>query len=59
MSWLYTWWIDLARAIGLREAFQYPFVARGVVAILCSAGSATSWSRAGSRSSRRRSGRRR
>jgi zinc transport system permease protein len=34
MSWLYAWWIDLAHALGLPEAFQYPFVARGVVAIL-------------------------
>ena len=34
MSWLYDWWIDLAQALGLGEAFQYPFVARGVVAIL-------------------------
>ena len=34
MSWLYAWWIELARALGLPEAFQYPFVARGVVAIL-------------------------
>lgn len=34
MSWLYTWWIDLAQALGLPESFQYPFVARGVVAIL-------------------------
>ncbi|HTR49134.1 MAG TPA: metal ABC transporter permease [Kofleriaceae bacterium] len=34
MGWAYEWWIDLARALGLPEAFQYPFVARGVVAIL-------------------------
>src|SRR5262249_44257883 len=34
MSWIYTWWIELARILGLPEAFQYPFVARGVVAIL-------------------------
>ena len=34
MSWIYAWWIDFARAIGLPEAFQYPFVARGVVAVL-------------------------
>lgn len=34
MSWLYDWWIALAKALGLGEAFQYPFVARGVVAIL-------------------------
>lgn len=34
MSWLYDWWITLAQHLGLPEAFQYPFVARGVVAIL-------------------------
>jgi len=34
MSWMYDWWIDLAKALGLPEAFQYPFVARGVLAIL-------------------------
>ncbi len=34
MSWMYGWWIDLAKALGLPETFQYPFVARGVVAIL-------------------------
>ncbi|MCW5805692.1 MAG: metal ABC transporter permease [Deltaproteobacteria bacterium] len=34
MSWTYAWWIDFARAVGLPEAFQYDFVARGVVAIL-------------------------
>ena len=34
MSWLYDWWIDLAKLLGLPESFQYPFVARGVVAIL-------------------------
>jgi zinc transport system permease protein len=34
VSWLYTWWIDLAHALGLGAAFQYPFVARGMVAIL-------------------------
>lgn len=34
MTWLWAWWIDLARALGLPDAFQYPFVARGVVAIL-------------------------
>jgi zinc transport system permease protein len=34
VSWLYSWWIDLAQAMGLPESFQYPFVARGVVAIL-------------------------
>jgi zinc transport system permease protein len=34
VSWLYDWWIELARWLGLPEAYQYPFVARGVVAIL-------------------------
>lgn len=34
MSWLYDWWIGLAHTLGLPEAFLYPFVARGVVAIL-------------------------
>ena len=34
MSWLYMWWVDLATLLGLPEAFRYPFVARGVVAIL-------------------------
>ncbi len=34
MSWLYQWWIDLAGALGLPETFRYPFVARGVVAVL-------------------------
>jgi len=34
VTWLYDWWISFAQAIGLGEAFQYPFVARGVVAIL-------------------------
>jgi zinc transport system permease protein len=34
VSWLYSWWIDLAHALGLPAAFQYDFVARGVVAIL-------------------------
>lgn len=34
MSWLYSWWIELAAAFGLPEAFRYPFVARGVVAVL-------------------------
>jgi zinc transport system permease protein len=34
VSWLYDWWIDLAKLLGLPESFQYPFVARGVVAIL-------------------------
>lgn len=34
MSWIYEWWIALAKAIGLPDAFQYPFVARGVVAVL-------------------------
>jgi len=34
VSWLYEWWIELAKLLGLPESFQYPFVARGVVAIL-------------------------
>jgi len=34
VSWLYTWWIALAKALGLSAELQYPFVARGVVAIL-------------------------
>jgi zinc transport system permease protein len=34
MEWAYAWWIALAKAIGLPDAFQYPFVARGVLAIL-------------------------
>jgi len=34
VSWLYDWWIGFAHAIGLPAAFQYAFVARGVVAIL-------------------------
>ncbi|MEO8840463.1 MAG: metal ABC transporter permease [Kofleriaceae bacterium] len=34
MSWLYGWWIDLAQLLGLPASFQYPFVARGIVAIL-------------------------
>jgi zinc transport system permease protein len=34
VSWMYDWWIELAKLVGLPEAFQYPFVARGVVAIL-------------------------
>ena len=34
MSWIYSWWIALAKALGLPDAFQYPFVARGVVAVL-------------------------
>jgi zinc transport system permease protein len=34
MAWLYTWWIGLARWLDLPEAFQYDFVARGVVAVL-------------------------
>lgn len=34
MSWLYTWWIDLAAALELPASFRYPFVARGVVAVL-------------------------
>jgi zinc transport system permease protein len=34
VSWLYDWWIALAHALGLPAELQYPFVARGVVAIL-------------------------
>ncbi len=34
MSWLYDWWISLAEMLGLPEAYRYPFVARGVVAVL-------------------------
>jgi zinc transport system permease protein len=34
VSWLYDWWIALAKALGLSSELQYPFVARGVVAIL-------------------------
>lgn len=34
MSWLHQWWIDLAAALGLPETFRYPFVARGVVAVI-------------------------
>lgn len=34
MSWLYGWWIDLAQALGLPEAFRYEFVARAIVAVL-------------------------
>ncbi len=34
MSWLYDWWIWLAKALGLPAAYQYEFVARGVVAVL-------------------------
>lgn len=34
MSWLYDWWISLAKALGLPESYQYPFVARGIVAVL-------------------------
>lgn len=34
MSWIYEWWIALAKLLGLPDAFQYPFVARGVVAVL-------------------------
>ena len=34
MNAIYDVWIDLARALGLPDSFQYPFVARGVVAIL-------------------------
>jgi zinc transport system permease protein len=34
LSWLYDWWIALAKALGLSAELQYPFVARGIVAIL-------------------------
>ncbi len=34
MSWLYDWWIALAKALGLSSELQYPFVARGIVAVL-------------------------
>lgn len=34
MSWLYSWWIPLAKALGLPASYQYDFVARGVVAVL-------------------------
>lgn len=34
MSWIYDWWIGLAELLGLPEEFRYPFVARGVVAVL-------------------------
>ncbi len=34
MSWLYDWWISLAKALGLPDSYQYAFVARGVVAVL-------------------------
>jgi zinc transport system permease protein len=34
VSWLYDWWIALAHGLGLPAELQYPFVARGVVAIL-------------------------
>lgn len=34
MSWLYDWWIGLAALLGLPDEFRYPFVARGVVAVL-------------------------
>jgi zinc transport system permease protein len=34
MSWMYDWWIALAKALGLSSELQYPFVARGIVAIL-------------------------
>jgi zinc transport system permease protein len=34
VSWLYDWWIALAKALGLSAELQYPFVARGIVAIL-------------------------
>jgi zinc transport system permease protein len=31
---MYGWWIDFATAVGLPEAFRYPFVARGMVAVI-------------------------
>ncbi len=34
MSWMYDWWIALAQALGLPDIYQYPFVARGIVAVL-------------------------
>jgi zinc transport system permease protein len=34
VSWLYDWWIWLARALGLPESYQYSFVARAIVAVL-------------------------
>jgi zinc transport system permease protein len=34
VSWLYDWWIALAKLLGLGDELQYPFVARGVVAVL-------------------------
>jgi zinc transport system permease protein len=34
VSWLYDWWISLAKALGLPAAYHYEFVARGVVAVL-------------------------
>jgi zinc transport system permease protein len=34
VSWLYDWWIAFAKAVGLPQAYQYEFVARGVVAVL-------------------------
>lgn len=34
MSWMYDWWISLAKALGLPDSYQYAFVARGVVAVL-------------------------
>lgn len=34
MSWLYDWWIWLAKALGLPQSYQYAFVARGIVAVL-------------------------
>jgi len=34
VSWLYGWWIPLAKALGLPASYQYDFVARGVVAVL-------------------------
>jgi len=34
VSWLYDWWIWLAKALGLPQSYQYAFVARGIVAVL-------------------------
>jgi zinc transport system permease protein len=34
VSWMYDWWISLAKALGLPDSYQYAFVARGVVAVL-------------------------
>lgn len=34
MTWIYEWWIAFAKAVGLPQAYQYEFVARGVVSVL-------------------------